>query len=170
MIRSGLVCTIMILMMTIVVAEPSAIGGDKNQPAADPQQLEDLEWLVGHWRGTGFGGTCEETWQPASGGSMIGTFKLVVDNHVNFYEIITLTIEDGEPTMRLKHFNPDLTGWEERDEVVSFPFVSSAEDELKFDGLSYTLMGEDSLQIKVRIADTPGEERYEVITCSRVMR
>ncbi|MBD3331440.1 hypothetical protein GF356_01215, partial [candidate division GN15 bacterium] len=58
MIRSGLVCTIMFIMITIVVAQSSAIGSDKNQSAADPQQLEDLEWLVGHWRGIGFGGTC----------------------------------------------------------------------------------------------------------------
>lgn len=81
-------------------------------------QLKDISWITGHWKGTAFGGDFEEVWLPAMGNSAMGTFKLVVDGKVNFYEMLTIVEENETLTYRLKHFHGDLKGWEEKDEVV----------------------------------------------------
>ena len=83
--------------------------------------LEDLDWIVGSWEGTAFGGIAEEVWAPASGNSMMGMFKLISDGDVYFYELMTIVEQEGTLMMRLKHFNNDLTGWEEKDDTVDFP-------------------------------------------------
>jgi hypothetical protein len=75
--------------------------------------LSDFAWLAGHWTGPGLAGAAEETWTGPAGGSMLGMYRLVREGKVVFYEILTLTEKDGSVVLRLKHFNPDLTGWEE---------------------------------------------------------
>jgi hypothetical protein len=77
---------------------------------------------------------------------------------------MTITIEDGRPSLRLKHFNADMTGWEEKDEVVTFAFEHAKPREVGFDGLTYRAVDEDSLTIVVQ---TEGEGRT-VLECSRV--
>ena len=47
--------------------------------------LADISWLAGNWTGEAFGGKFEENWSKASGGSMLFSFKLVVDGKVAFY-------------------------------------------------------------------------------------
>jgi hypothetical protein len=41
---------------------------------------------------------------------MMGPFKLVVENEVQFYEIETISEENGTFVFRLKHFHRDLKG------------------------------------------------------------
>jgi len=56
--------------------------------------VEDVSWIAGHWKGVAFGGVTEEVWTSPLGGSMMGSFKLVVDNEINFYELMTISKED----------------------------------------------------------------------------
>ena len=44
----------------------------KNQPQAT---IDDMAWLVGHWRGEGLGGIVEENWMPPLAGTMASAFK-----------------------------------------------------------------------------------------------
>jgi hypothetical protein len=49
---------------------------------------------------------------------------------------MTIVAEGGSISYRLKHFNADLTGWEEKNEVQSFGLVAREGDTWFFDGLT----------------------------------
>lgn len=151
---------IILLLMTATIA----IG---DEPADKQVTIDDLSWMAGRWVGEAFGGTCEEVWSPPFGPSMTGSFTLVIDDKTGFYELMTLTIDDGKPALRLKHFNADLTGWEEKEKVISFPFVKLDEHHLQFDGLTYQLIDPDSLVITVSTGNSSGKADDTVIRCHR---
>jgi len=129
--------------------------------------FDDFEWLVGFWEGEAFDGNFEEVWSPASGGSMCGTFKLMTNDGINFYEIFAITIDSTGPVLKLKHFNANLTGWEEKDEVVTFPFISAGDGELKFDGLIYRKKSEKTMQVILRMKNSDGKVTENVIDCQK---
>lgn len=159
MIKTALVITLLIVLsLSLAVA---------NDEKSDQITIDDLSWLAGRWVGEGFDGECEEVWNPPMGNSMTGSFKLVINNKVAFYELMTFTVKDGRPALRLKHFNADLTGWEEKGEVISFEFSRLDEHFLEFDGLSYELTHSDSLTILVDTKDPAGQSQLSVIKCHR---
>jgi len=104
------------------------------RPAA---RIEQVAWLQGSWTGEGLGGEVEETWSAPAAGTMIGSFRMIQDGEVRFYETFIIREEEGTLVLRLKHFNADLTGWEEKGEVVTFPLVEFGQQEVYFDGLTY---------------------------------
>ena len=106
----------------------------EERPAAT---IEDASWLVGSWDGTAFGGRFEQAWNPPSAGTMIGFFKLLSDEGVTFYELLLLSVEDGTLSLKVKHFNPDFTAWEEKADYVNFRLVKKEEDALHFSGISF---------------------------------
>src|SRR5687768_8740792 len=75
-----------------------------------PATLQDMAWFTGRWTGNGLGGETEESWSAPAGGAMMGMFRLVKDGKVVFYEFLTLVEREGSLVLKLKHFNPDLTG------------------------------------------------------------
>jgi len=146
----------------IILASSCLTGAESN-----PYSFDNLNWLVGHWQGEAFGGTIEEVWSPASGGSMVGWFKLVIDGEVSFYELMTITSDSTGYNMNLKHFNNDLTGWEEKNNVISFPYVSSSENRITFDGIDYQLQPDESLKITVDLKSDEKEHQV-IIRCVKV--
>lgn len=80
--------------------------------AEDGLSLGDLKWLVGSWAGSGPGVVFEEHWLAASGGTMIGTFRLAGDKGRPVLEYIMIVQEPDRVVMRFKHFNSDYTTWE----------------------------------------------------------
>ncbi len=146
-------------MMFVLVLMLTSMG-----VAADEVDTSRLGWLVGHWKGDGFGGTSEELWSPAEGGVIMGMFRHhSADGTLNFYEFLTINKED----LKLKHFNPDMTSWEEKDEVVSFPFVSQTDDRIEFKGLIYERMGDDEMRISLKLRQ--GDQvNTEVFTMKRI--
>lgn len=113
--------------------------------------LDNVTWIAGTWSGTAFGGVTEEVWSLPSGSSMMGMFKLYDDNGISFYELMTLTVEDGNPHLRLKHFDKSLVGWEEKGDSVEFPFKKLTADELVFDGLTFKKISENQMNVYVNI-------------------
>ncbi|MGB5295445.1 MAG: DUF6265 family protein, partial [Thermoanaerobaculia bacterium] len=71
----------------------------------------------------------------------------VKDDEVSFYEIFTITEEGSTALLRLKHFNADLTGWEEKNDTVDFPLVALEEGQAFFEGLTYQRQGPDELRV-----------------------
>ena len=116
------------------------------RPAAT---IDDVAWMVGSWRGEAFGGTFEEVWTAASSGTMVGMFKLMHNNQPTMYEFELIVEEEGSLIVQLKHFNADLTGWEEKDRYISFPLVKLTEDAAYFEGLTYRRDGPDRLKVYV---------------------
>ena len=91
-----------------------------------PATLEQMDWLVGQWSGEGIGGApAMESWLPPTGPTMVGTFvQETAEGEIMFTEILYLMEEEGSLVLRLKHFNADLTGWEEKDDMLTFRLVA----------------------------------------------
>lgn len=97
--------------------------------------IGDAAWLAGRWVGEGLGGSVEETWAPAAGGQMIGHFQLVKAGKPVFYEIMLIDAQPAGLRLRVKHFNPDFTAWEDKAVWHSFEPVAVEPDRLRFKGL-----------------------------------
>ena len=95
-----------------------------------PATLEDVAWLAGSWEGEAFGASFEEVWNPPSAGSMIGLFKVLHGDEVSLYEIMLLVEEEGSLSLKVKHFDPDFTAWEEKADYVTFRFIKAEENEI----------------------------------------
>ena len=121
-------------------------AGEKSPPAT----LADMRWLAGHWTGEAFGGKTEELWTEPAGPNMSGLYRLVKGEKTIFYEIMVVTEEAGSLVFRLKHFNADLTGWEEKNEVRSFPLVAKKDGAMLFEGMSFHPDG-DSLTVYLAV-------------------
>ncbi len=109
--------------------------------------IEQMSWMAGAWQGEAFGGTIDEVWSPPAGGAMMGMFRLVQGDETGFYELMTLVEESGSLVFRLKHFNADLKGWEEKDETVDFPLVALEENVAFFDGITFQRADDTTLNI-----------------------
>ena len=126
-----------------------------------PATLEDVSWLVGSWEGEAFGATFEEVWNPPSAGSMVGFFKVINDDEVSFYELLLLVEEEGSLSLKVKHFNPDFTAWEEKGDYVDFRFVKAEENAIHFSGISFYRISDDEMHgyIVMRKGDEVREEK-----------
>lgn len=120
--------------------------------AAIAQTIDDAAWMAGRWVGEGFGGQMEESWSPPVGGQMIGHFRYWRDGEPQFYEIMMMDIaESGGVRMRVKHFNPDFVGWEEKDGWHTFEPVSAGPDALIFNGLEIRREAPDRIVMHLRM-------------------
>lgn len=113
--------------------------------------IEDAAWLAGRWVGEGFGGEMEEAWAPPVGGQMIGHFRYWREGQPQFYEFMIIDVAEGGLRMRLKHFNPDFTAWEEREQWTTFEPVSVGADRIVFNGLTIVREGADRMVMTIRI-------------------
>lgn len=131
------------------------------RPAA---RVADVAWIAGSWEGEGLGGTIGEVWSQPAGGAMVGYFRLVKDGKPVFYEIMTLMESEGSVEMRLKHVNPDMTGWEEKNEFVTFRLVRQDETGAYFEGLTFRRSGPDAMDVFLALRDrktgTVREEKF----------
>ncbi|WP_341206125.1 DUF6265 family protein [uncultured Psychrosphaera sp.] len=153
MIKS-LCSLILILSFNLLANKPFPnvlqLAPNQSSPAAN---LNAVKWMAGHWRGEAFGGITEEVWSAPLGGSMMGAFKLVVDNQISFYEIETISELNGSLIFQLKHFAKDLKGWEEKDDTIDFPLVKVTPNKVYFNGLTLERVNNDEINIYVVIED-----------------
>ncbi len=127
-------------------------------------QKTDFSWLSGRWVGPGFGGVFEEVWsEPDAKGNMMGMFRYADSTGVvQFYEFWVL----DESGMKLKHFDPNLTSWEEKTEFMEFPMIKSADKKLILKGLTYERIGKDQMEIHLDLKHE-GEVTSEVFVVKR---
>ena len=133
-----------------------------------PATIADMSWMVGSWTGNALGGVTEEAWAAPAGGSMVGMFRLTKNGKPVFYELTTLTEEGGSLIMRLKHFNPNMTGWEEKDKTVDFKFVGKKDGLIHFEGMAFKPEGKDGFTVYLAIKYKDGSIREEAFRYTRV--
>jgi hypothetical protein len=106
----------------------------------------------------------EEIWADAVGGVMMGMYRLVIDGKPSFYEFMHLAEDKGSLVLRLKHFNPDLTAWEEKDRFVTFPLVKRGQNEAFFSGLTFRRVADRRLEIFLALRQNGKvrEERFDL--------
>ena len=146
---------LVLLSSILLAAEPQTehlyrLADGEQPPAAT---LDDARWLVGSWAGTGFGKRFEEVWNPPSAGSMVGMFKLFGDDGVAMYELMVITVEDGTLSLKVRHFNPDFTAWEDKDEDVTLRLVKKEDDALHFGIISFYRRDADRIDAYVLFED-----------------
>jgi hypothetical protein len=127
-----------------------------------PASITQLAWIAGHWQGEALGGICQEYWVSPQANSMIGMFRLLRNDQIAFYEFLVIVEEAGSLVLKVKHFDSDLEGWEEKDESTLFPLVKLTGNEVFFDGLTFRQTGSDSLTVFV-VIDQQGGVPEEVV-------
>ena len=140
-----------------IVAQEATHTMELQEGQSSPRaNLSDVDWIQGHWKGEALGGQVEEIWSPPLGESMMGSFKLVQNGKVKFYEIITISEMEQTLIMRLKHFDSELKGWEEKDETVDFKLVQLTPEKVFSDGLTFERISENEINVYVRF-DSEGK-------------
>ncbi len=137
---------------TVMQASP----GSKPPPA----RIDAAAWLEGDWVGHGLGGTSDEAWLAPFAGSMGGVYRGMRNGRVTFFEIATLVEWGPSLLFRVKHFAPDLRGWEPQEKTVDFPLVRVAPGALFLGGMTY-LRTADGLESWVLIGQKDGGVRPE---------
>jgi Domain of unknown function (DUF6265) len=129
--------------------------------------IKDMAWLAGHWVGEALGGVSEEIWSEPGAGAMMGMYRLIRNGKPVFYELLTIVEENGSLLLRLKHFNPNLTGWEEKLKTIDFPLVAKADGAIHFEGMSFHPQGTDALIVYLAINQKDGTVREEAFPYKR---
>lgn len=123
--------------------------------------IDQVSWVSGHWQGEAFGGIAEEIWSEPMGGSMMFVFRLVNDNKVSFYETGGIIEENGSLVLKLKHFDAQFHGWEEKDETVDFKLVKLEGNKAYFDDFTIEKISEDEINMYVVIEHVGEEEEVK---------
>jgi hypothetical protein len=161
------------MVLFVLAALSPAQAEEGLAPSSAGEKLTDLSWLVGSWHGDGLGGEMEENWTAAAGGTMIGTFRLVVDGRVQVIEYMMITQEEERIVMRFKHFRDDYTTWE-ADRPLEFTLIEISERQAVFHSevpeqnaprrITYRLTEDGRLSAEVAGSDAQGQlaDRFEI--------
>ena len=162
-----------LLPLLLAAAAPASVQETRAAvpgAAPPPARIADLAWLTGSWEGEGISGPARETYLAPMGGQIAGHFTQTRGDGIWFYELITIVEQNGSLAYRLRHFNGDLTAWEDRAVVHSFPLVAVENGAWYFDGLTVRRDGEDGMVGAVMIAGRGGTPPQEVVFRYRRVR
>jgi hypothetical protein len=93
---------------------------------------DDLAWLTGRWLGAGGADRIEEVWSEPHAGMLLGMFRWHRNGQARFYELMVVEPEGSGLVFRIKHFDPGLRGWEEKDESVALDLVELTDGQATF--------------------------------------
>jgi hypothetical protein len=145
-------------ILFLAAGSPSAFATEpeireKDAGAASPAAtIDDVGFLSGHWIGSGLGACSEEFMAEPAGGQIMGMFRqMSAEGGLRFYEFYSIQENAGSLVLKIKHFNPDLTGWEEKNDTVDFPLVAIEGATAYFDGLTFARIGKKGFSSAVKI-------------------
>ncbi|MGS2720638.1 DUF6265 family protein [Paraglaciecola aestuariivivens] len=166
----GALCCLVIAFSQLALAETSTSNKHTKVLAEDQApakaKIEEVAWIAGDWQGEIWGGHFEETWSRPSAGSMQAAFKFSENNQVKFYELMTISEHNNSLILRLKHFGPELKGWEEKDQSVSFKLVELAPQTAYFEGYTFKKISPDSMHVYV-VIDNQGQKQETLFKFNR---
>ena len=160
-------------IISCLILSPSSWAGETRSAiegqAPPAASIEGLSWLAGEWIGEGIGGAeAREAYSAPTGGAIIGHFVQTDDKGgVQFYELMQIAPMQDSLILRIKHFTSELTGWEEKAEVVEFPLVAHEGDSWYFDGLTIRRDGTDGLVSAVSASMKDGSSKELVFRYKR---
>lgn len=142
---------LMFFIISLNLHAQEVLSLDKEQSAGSGS-IQDLGWISGYWTGSGLGGDCEELWLPAKDNGMVGTFRFIMNGELIFSEYMNMVEEDGKLSLKIKHFNRDLTPWEEKEDWTVFKFIKTEGQTAYFSGITFHRTG-DELKIRMAMTD-----------------
>ncbi|ANU06680.1 DUF6265 family protein [Paraurantiacibacter namhicola] len=159
-LAAGIALACAALAAPAAAQETRVLGEGEAPPAAT---LADVAWLQGQWQGEGIGGApASESWLPATGPLMVGSFvQQDGEGGVMFTEHMYIAETDGSLVVKLKHFDDQLVGWEDKEGMVRFPLVAVEHCAAFFNGLTYRCLDADAgpesgLLVAVRMRQKDG--------------
>ena len=132
-----------------------------------PAKAADLAWQVGEWSGEGFGAKLHESYSAPIGGQMPGHFTVARDGKPEMYEFVMIAEVGDSIEYRVRHFNPDMTAWEDKGKFIKFPLVAADRDVWYFDGLTIRRTGPDTADHIVRVKGKDGKVAEAVLSYRR---
>ena len=144
-------------MSHALATETRTAVDDQPRPVAE---VGELSWLAGSWSGEGIAGPAREVYSPPTVGVIVGHFIQQRKEDIWFYELIAIRPDDTSITYCLRHFNADLTAWEEKNEVRCFPLIARERDAWYFDGLTVRREGDDAMVVAVRVSTGENTKEY----------
>lgn len=134
---------------TPVAAQHTRAMTDATPP---PASVDQLAWLAGSWVGSGMGARVTETYSAQLGGRITGHFAMADGKGgVAFTELVDYVPMGRSLAYRVRHFNPDMTGWEDKTgKAVLFPLVAVEKDHWFFDGMTIERTAADAMTMWVR--------------------
>ena len=144
-------------MSQALANETRTAASGQPRPVAD---VSELSWLAGAWSGEGIGGPARELYSPPTGGVIVGHFIQQRGEGVWFYELMTIRPDGESITYCLRHFNSDLTAWEEKNEAQCFPLIARERDAWHFDGLTVRRRDDDNMVVAVRVQAGSGAKEH----------
>lgn len=125
--------------------DPRSMIRLKVEGQAGPRaSLADVAWLQGHWIGSMPEGPVEQFNLSPMFGHLPGFVRAVSPKNVIFYEISLIAEVGDSLSVRVKHFTPELEGWEARESYIDRPLVARDSANLYFDGITYSRTGPDT--------------------------
>jgi hypothetical protein len=143
----------------------------RNGPGVVPAKavITDFARMIGYWKGQGLGGVCEELWMPEAGGLLHGSFRMATKGKLSFSEFMTITIDStGHAILKVKHFNPDFTGWEEKDKSEDFLYLKQDGNAIYFSGMTYLFEADNRLIIFVTFKSRDGKYGEQKFSFTKV--
>ncbi|QYK52856.1 MAG: hypothetical protein KF824_11405 [Fimbriimonadaceae bacterium] len=152
-------------MITFLLA--TMIGQDQLPTIPISAEINQLAFFAGHWQGTRGDAWVEEWWSAPKDDILMGSFRMHSKGKLVFSESIRLSITEKTVEMGLKHFSPDFTGWEEKNETTKFALTAIKSNQAIFyhadekgsSWLIYTRDGDEMIASLQRSANTPPESQ-----------
>lgn len=137
-----------------------------------PATIDQMWWIEGLWQGEGIDAApATENWLPPTGTTMVGTFiQQTAEGEILFTEHMQIMEEGGSLVLKLKHFNPDLTGWEEKDGMLTFRLLALEHCAAYFGALTLRCDGPDKLVVAVRMKGDGPEPKELLFRFDRAAR
>lgn len=136
----------------------------------DMNQLQLIgKILTGNWRGKIGDDIVDEYWSIMAANTLIGMFRWLKEGEVSFYEFVVIDNIDGKIRLKIKHFNPDLTGWEEKANYIHYVLrdisdsqvIFGSEDPTEKGRLIYERQGEKKLTVILEMSKSDRTLRFE---------
>ncbi len=161
----------------IIAAWGSTLAAQETRVGAEgfvspPATIYQMWWLEGLWQGEGINGApATESWLPPTGNTMVGTFiQQTPEGDILFSEHMYLAEEGDSLVLKLKHFNADLTGWEDKAGMVTFRLLSLDFCAAYFSGLTIRCDGNEKLVVAVRMKSDAAEPKELLFRFNRAAR
>ena len=130
--------------------------------SSPPATIEVVRWLEGDWEGELEGNAQQNMIYAPVAGHMPGFVRAWTKEGKNlFYEIAVFVESGGSVEYRGKHFTPELSGWEGKDEFYRRPLVAITDSAVYFDGITFVKDGPDRHTVYFRLPS--GERKGQII-------
>ena len=150
-------------LLVLLFAAPAAAQRVRSldKGASPPASIDQLAWLAGSWTGTGMGAAVAETYSAPLGGRITGHFTMADGNGgVAFTELVDYVPLGTSIAYRVRHFGPDMAGWEDKSGAASEHALLAIEGKrMFFDGMTLDHSRPGALEFHIRIVDKAGRTR-----------